>query len=105
MRIDTNSMTPQEIQDTLVQLQKAAARTSAKEDALTSMDHTLQDRLQAEGIGPGGEWVAPGDASDGYPRKWVVWHNGELWASLWRVNTDEPGTSDAWERIELDSPA
>lgn len=103
MQIDTSGMTPQEIQAALEQLQAESRKVSAKEDALKTMDGALRDRLQQESIGPGREWVEPGDSSDAYPYKWVVQHGGRLYVSRACVNMDTPGETDAWEHIDPDS--
>lgn len=102
--IDTSGMTPEEIQVALEQLQREAARHSAKQDSLRAMDSAIRDRLQQEGIGPGRSWVEPEDPSDAYPLKWVVQHQGRFYVSRASVNMDTPGDSEKWEEAPPSAP-
>ena len=104
MKIDTQGMTPEQLQEALAQLKRESDKSSARSTALKEMDGTLRDRLQAEGVSLGNKWERPGDASEAYPYRWMAKHNGKVWQSLKSVNMDEPGSSDAWKEVSLEPP-
>lgn len=90
--------------DYLRKLANEKSRRDTITSAADSINKLAEAYMQAVGVKNGDPWEGPSSAAEAYPRDWFVTHEYGLWKSQVAGNIEEPGESDAWERVG-DDPA
>lgn len=83
----------------LRKLEKEQQRRETIKTAEENMNDLNVRYFQAMGIKDGQPWSGPSSAAEAYPEGWTATHMGGLWKSCQPGNIDEPGETDAWERV------
>lgn len=100
-RIDYDSLTPEEMQEAIAEIQRRqkAARAEQQRATLAEQINELIFEYRLLNIdGENLQWKRPLSALDSYPLGAVAFHRDAWWESMKVANICEPGV-DGWQKV------
>lgn len=88
--IDYTNYTDLDLSILATQIRAEQQRRATLASASAQINQINQQCMAAQGVVTGQPWVQPTDATNAYPRGWIVTFGGDTWESLIPANTHQP---------------